>query len=66
MSAKILPFTIPNPPDPEPDQEPPNKSCYYSNSELHEILQNLIDSGHKYLVEVNLIACRDYWARKNS
>ncbi len=65
MSAKILPFTIPNH-QPEPDRQPPNESCYYSNAELHEILQDLIDSGHKYLVEVKLIACRDYWARRDS
>ena len=65
MSAKILSFPVLKE-DPEPDREPPNESCYYADSELHQILQDLIDCGHKYLVEDSLIACRDFWARKDS
>ncbi len=66
MSAKILPFQIPNPDPMKPDPEPSNESCYYSDSELHQILQDMIDSGRKYLVENTLIACRDYWTQKDS
>jgi hypothetical protein len=65
MTAKILLFRMPKT-NRERDPEPPNDACYYSDSELHQILQELIDSGRKYLAENTLIACRDYWARRDS
>jgi hypothetical protein len=63
MSAHILSFPIPKT---DPNPGPPNESCYYSDSELHKLLQDLIESGHKSLVEVHLIACRDYWVQRES
>ncbi len=65
MTAKILSFQIPER-EREQDPEPSNEACYYSDSELHQILQDLIDSGRKYLVENTLVACRDYWVQKDS
>ncbi len=73
MSAQVLRFpTAATKTDPEAakakpemDPEPPNESCYYSDAQLHDILQTLIDAGHKYLAEIHLIACRDYWTSKN-
>lgn len=63
MSAKILSFNIQKT-DPKRDPELPNETCYYSDYELHEILQDLIDCGHKHFVENTLIACRHYWDSK--
>ena len=37
----------------------PKPEC--SDEELHEILQELIDSGHKALVEMHLVVWRGYF-----
>jgi len=40
----------------------PKPEC--SDSELHELLQELIDSGHKALVEMHLVVWRGYFLGK--
>jgi hypothetical protein len=40
----------------------PKSEC--SDDELHEMLQELIDSGHKALVEMHLVVWRGYFLDK--
>ncbi len=35
----------------------------YTDEELHEIMQSLLDSGHRRHVELYLIAWRDYFSK---
>jgi hypothetical protein len=62
MSAQILQFSILEP-EVEPDMELLTERSFHADRELHKILQYLLDSANRTLIEESLIAFRDYWGQ---